>query len=41
MNKIKDILKLFWQMIENLFDEPILAVLCWGIVIWLVYVGIF
>ena len=25
MNKIKDILKLFWQMIENLFDEPILA----------------
>lgn len=34
MNIIKDLTRLIWQMVDGWLDEPIIAGLCWLLVIW-------
>ncbi len=36
MRTIKEIVGLFWSMIDGWLDDPIIAGLCWLLVIWLV-----
>jgi hypothetical protein len=36
MNTFKEIANLFWQMIDGWLDDPVIATLCWLLVIWLV-----
>jgi len=36
MPTIKEIIGLFWSMIDGWLDDPIIAGLCWALVIWLV-----
>jgi hypothetical protein len=36
MSIIKDLINLVWQMIDGWLDDPIIATLCWLLVIWLV-----
>ena len=41
MPTIKEIIGLFWSMIDGWLDDPIIAGLCWALVIWQICAYIF